>query len=107
MFDDAIADRATIARLQNDFVADFEVAQHGELRVAMRGDHAVADRLRSSGSVDMPGTERHRASTRARKHNVALALAAKFNLRDRPGVGPSPRLHALFAVERSRPRSLE
>src|SRR5437764_953166 len=107
MLEDAIADRAAVASLQDDRIADFDIAQHGELRIAMRGDHAVSDCIRRRRSVDVTRAECHRASARARQHDEALVLARKLDACNRPGVGPSPRLHALFAVERSRPRSLE
>src|ERR1700730_1676646 len=107
MLQHLVADRTAVAGLQHDRVADFHIAQHRELRIAMRGDHAVANRFRRRGTVDMAWTERHRAAARAGQHDVALPLAGKFDLRYGPRIGPSPRLYALFAVKRSRPRSLE
>src|SRR5712692_9094610 len=101
MFENAIANRAAVARLQHDRIAGFHIAQHGELGVAMRGDHTVADAIRHRGSVYVTGTERHRAAARAVQDDVAFSLARKFDSGNRPGIGPSPRLYVPFAVERS------
>src|SRR5438093_36599 len=107
MLQDAIADRVAVASLQHDWIADLDVAQHGELRVAMRGDHAVAGGVRRCTAVHVARAECHRASARAGQDDVALALMRKLDPGHGPRVGPSPRLHVPFAVDRSRPRPLE
>src|SRR5207244_11912604 len=53
------------------------------------------------------GAEGQVPTARAGEDDVAAALTRKLQAGDGAGVGPSPRLHVLFAVERSRPRSLE
>src|SRR5712692_11137892 len=73
----------------------------------MRGDHTVAGATRHRSSVDVTGAECHRPPARAVQDDVAFSLARKFDSAHGPGIGPSPRLYVPFAVERSRPRSLE
>src|SRR2546422_4231271 len=107
MLDDAIAECATVARLQNHWIADFHFAHDCELRIAMRGDDTVADRLRLRSAVHVTRAECHRASAGAGEDDVAATLTRKLDSGHGPRVGPSPRLDVSFAVDRSRPRSLE
>src|SRR5205823_12241781 len=59
------------------------------------------------GPIDVTRAECHRASAGAGEDDVALPLPRKLDSGHGPRVGPSPRLHVPFAVDRSRPRSLE
>src|SRR4029079_7965714 len=58
-------------------------------------------------TLDLAGPEGERLTTRAREHDLALAKPREFHPRDRPGIGPGPRLHGLAGGERLRESAFE
>ena len=88
----AIAKDLAVAPRHVDLVADPDVLQETEMRIAMRGIDRDAALAGIGGEFDMAGTEGQRLAAGARQHDGAGADPLHLDPRHRPGVGPRPRL---------------
>lgn len=71
--------------------------------IAMAAEDAVAGGAGKGGAVHVAGTEGQGGAVGAGEDEAFDAEARDGELRDRPGVGPSPRLDAARAAEGARP----
>jgi hypothetical protein len=95
----AIAIERAVAPSDVDVVANNNVFQKTEMRVAMRGiDHgAGATGIRRI--VEMPWSESQRLSARAVQHDRIGVEALHLDARDRPGIGPGPWLDVVAGLD--------
>jgi len=90
-----------------DFVADHDVGQEREMRVAMRRVDRRAGLAGARRALDMTGTERQRLSAAAVQDDRRLAEARDFDPRLRPRIGPGLWLDRLAGRQGLRKRALE
>jgi hypothetical protein len=91
----AIAKVLAVAARDLDLVANGNIAQESEMRVAMGGIDGDAARAGLGGLLDVAGPEGERLAARACQHDGARADPFHLDPRDRPGVRPGPWLGRL------------
>src|SRR5262249_30565267 len=87
-FGDAETKDGAVLPRHPDFVADHDVGQEREMRVAMRRVDRRAGLAGARRALDMTGTERQRLSAAAVQDDRRLAEARDFDARLRPRIGP-------------------
>src|SRR5262245_14496162 len=83
-----IAESEPVLSRDLDFIAGFELAEEGEVRIAVRRKDRGAALSGTGRPVEMARTEGHRLAAAALKCYRRQAEPRHADLRDGPGIGP-------------------
>ena len=102
-----VAHARAVDALDDQRVADRDVGQEAEMRVAMRGDDRVAVLAGLRRAVGEPGPHASVRPVAPASTRRSACWRGASRLRDRPRVGPRPRRGRVAARLRALPRDLE
>ena len=102
-----VGEHRAVGALERELVADRELGERPEVRVAMARDHADAGRAQARAAVHERGCERQSATRCAGEDRQRLAAAGERQARDGMRVGPRPRLGRGVALRRAVPGAIE